>query len=499
MYTSNLLANATTLQGKAGSLAINSGDLLSLNSNAQLFSAKTSDFAAVANIGAAAIANTTVVAQGITGSKRKMIWVNPADSTIYVATSYLSGDFGTKLFRYSPSGVLLQSIILDTTSDTLASPIIAQLSNGNLLVTFIYSTGFIFGFAIVDLNLNIVKTSTSISGTAQTAYYDVIALSGGGFAVCFIGTGGNPYLTIFNNAGTSTFAVTVITGAPSSGVIPKLAQLSNGNIVAGICSQTAAKFVAYYIFSTAGASVVAYTVLSSTGSASISSQTQMDFAVISGFFCFGAFDGLNNRAFVVSNAGALQGAGYSKAGTTTALRVLTDGSNFWMCHCGTAGYVTYVPVTGTNYVDYSVATTSNNMDAAIENNFIIFNVATTNVYIYPITAAGILGAPLSFAPLNSNGGFVALMGDNAILLAASGSGTTTYVVQKYLNASIVGVSQVTLAAGNANTLLQYAMGPGGYPINSILGSVGKTFDHTASNIVANKGVLLGAAVSLRGI
>lgn len=499
MLLSDVLKGGQTLQGKAGPLAINANDLLLTNSNGQLCTVAVSDYAAVANAGAAIVAATTVSSYAAVMSCRKEVFVNPADSSIIVAADTSAGLI---LCKYSGTGALLGSVSFSTASP--GNVAIVQLSNGNLAIFWGTAAGSL-SFAIIDTNLDIIVGSTVIvPGTALiNAYFDVIALSGGGFAVSYSQSGG-VYLAIYTNTGAVTSAGTLIASSPTTTPASRLTQLSSGNIAVAVASTASSDSLGYSIFSAAGASVVGYTILDTT--ANSEGIMYPAIATVSGYFCVGGVDGDGTRAvaYVMSNAGVLQGSPYAYAiggSASTFYKMVTDGTNFEFV---VSGYIAFIPVTGSGYVTTS-AYTAQPMDAVYDRGFIVVTINST-VYAFQILSNGGAQPVASF----SLSGFSAstimtakAVGDFAVLILGLSSSGTLFAIEKYLNASIVGVSQQAVAAGNAGTLVSYAHGGGtgrnGYPCNPILGTVGKGFNHSGSNIVGNTGTMLGNSVALEGI
>lgn len=68
MYISNFLGNQTTLQGIAGSAAINANDLIEINQAGQLQSVKVADYSAISASGTSIVAKTTVAAVANNGA-----------------------------------------------------------------------------------------------------------------------------------------------------------------------------------------------------------------------------------------------------------------------------------------------------------------------------------------------------------------------------------------------------------------------------------------------
>lgn len=500
MLLSDVLKGGQTLQGRAGSLAINANDLLLTNNYGQLYSVNVSDYAAVASAGTTIVANTTVSGAAATMSCRKEVLVNPADASIFVAAA---GSGSLVLYKYSAAGALLGSVNLG--SGIPGNVAVAQLSNGNLAIVWGTASGALT-FAITDTNLNIIIASTVIVPGAAlvNAYFDLIALSGGGFAVSYSQSGG-VYLAIYTNTGGVTSAGALIASSPAATPASRMAQLSNGNIAVAIASTTASNSVGYAVFSAAGSSVVSYTTLDTT------TNTYGIFypviSTVSGYFCIGGIDGAGARAvaYVLSNVGVLQGSPYAQTvGVTlsSVFKLITDGTNFEFV---VAGYIAFIPVTGSGYVTTS-AYSAGAVDAVYDHGIIVVT-TSSNIYVFQMLSSGSaqLLSSFSISGFTTNNYMTArAVGDFSVLiLGLPTTPATLFAVEKYMNTSIVGVSQQTVAAGNSGALVAYRHGGGagknGYPCNAILGTVGKGFNHSAATIVGNTGTMLGNSVALEGI
>lgn len=511
MLLSDMLKGGQTLQGKAGSLATNANDLLLLDARGQLYTANVSDYAAAPNIGAAIVAattlNGTLTPGGATGKYMSVY----SDGSIFIATAASTSNYGCTLYKYNAAGALVGSIVLDSTATVMYTPIILQLSNGNICVIWALNGGAL-KFAILNSTLGIVMSATTI-GTPSSNQYDAVALSGGGFAISSQGASG-AYLTIYSNAGASVLATTLISGTPATGTTTSMLQLSNGNIAIAIGSTVASKALGYAIYSASGSVVVAYAVLNSTATGSTSTYPKI--SAVAGFFCCEIQLSGTSTAYVLSNAGALQGGPCTTAAyATAALDVLTnDGANFWLVTTSASNMILTVaiPTSGTGFVTTTTTAsdTSLQFGVFIERGLMVIVGSSGTGSIVLSINAGLNTTPLasSAAPTNVSSSLGAVQaipaGDFSFVWCTVNSGSgTIFGVWKYLNASIVGVSQQTVAAGNTGALISYSHGGGtgknGYATNPVIGTLGKSFNHSAANIVGNQGTILGNAVALEGI
>lgn len=485
------------LAAKAGNFAIKKNDLVVLRgSPARVFPAETSDYAAVAAAGSSAVALTTVSSIGTQFETRNRGVVDPATGDIFIADTYLTGPVGCQIWKYNSAGTLQRSLILDSATTGNTNYVqIRFLANGNLLVFWCnVATPYTLFFAIVDKNLQVVVAKTTIASAATNPQLnaDCLPLSGGGFAVVWSHAGVGDYFTIRDNAGAVVYAATLIAGAPtnssgnSNGPRHKLAELSNGNIFVGINdTNDPSNGLRYTIFSPTGAIVKAFTTINASGSGAYP-----EIAVMPGFVLLSN----NANAYVLNNAGTIQGGAVAlTSGSTT--RVVTDGSYFWVFQSASGLVMKRIPTTGTNIITNTLAGFGTiTGDVFIERGtFVAFDGA--NSYVISVDAAGFPTLLASNVFLASMMQTIGAIGD----FCAIGFQVGKFQITKYLSASIFGVSQSDIPAGNEGALVTVIAGIGGYPTNSIKGSVGKAFDHTGASIVGNKGAMYLDSVLLKGL
>jgi len=505
MLLSDFLKNGTTLQGPAGVNAINANDLLLLNAAGKLYPVAVSDYAASANIATTLIASTAVSSFVLNNYSRKEIFASPIDGGLYLSFPVTTSNCGIGVAKYNSAGTLVKSLTIDSTAScSLQGSAVQQLSNGNILVSWCFQGGANAGtwFAIYDQLLTQVVAPTKIGTNA--VYHDSLPLSGGGFAIAFQAAGGMQ-IGIYSNTGAVVSALANVTSSPTSGSAPRLAQLSNGNVAIAICSTVAGNALGHAIVTAAGAGVLNYTVLNA---ATIASTAWPEIAAAAtGFYACAIADGTNTKGYVLNNAGAVQGAAFSVANTNVEsstnkyIRMLTDGSAFWLVNTGSGGnIVVYMPTTGTNYISNASAGMTNG-DAFIDRGNLVLFPGGGSVTPYLMNSNGTISALTTSTGLSLTPYCIARPAGDFTILLCSGSqaGGMSFGLTKYQNAAIVGVSQGTVAAGNPGTTVPFSMGPGGYPCNAVGGTLGKAFDHTATNIVANKGTILNTSVSLKGI
>jgi hypothetical protein len=494
---SNFIKNGANLTAKAGSDAINANDVLAIANNA-LWPCANTDFACVANQGAATLASTTVSANAVSTILRNAIAYQPSDGSTFVVQSFNSTADGCRVSKYLSSGALFGTLVLDNNSTALTvAPQIAQLSNGNYVAVWGVTSSNIF-YAIFDQYLNQVVGKTAID--TLDANFHLIALSAGGFAVAY--SKNNPFIAVYANDGSVVKSGAALTNAAIFGasVLVTAAQITNGNIAIAIGTSTAAKLLGYAIVTAAGANVLQCTMIDSGGS-SVNNGVYARALSGGGFVIAAVLQG-RQGAYVYNAAGALQGGGYTDTQSVTngIGKLLTDGVNAYFVYTNTAGNtatIAFIPPNGTGFVVSTIGVAAgfvNQFDAIFDRGNIVM-AGGGAAYVMTPVASGAIPYSQTFSVTAGSATGIKATGDFGFMGLFAG----TLAGYKYANASICGISQQSLAAGNAGTVIPFTMGPGGYPANPLTGTVGKAFDHSASNIVANKGVLLSNGASLKGI
>ena len=499
MYISDFTNGTQTLQGKVGSLAINANDVLELNHFGRLYTAAVSDYAASGNVGNAIVAATTVGVSCVVDA-RKAVIKNPVDGSVFIGSLV---SIAPTLFKFSTAGALLGNVTLDVGGENI---ILQLLTNGNVLAVWGTAAGTL-SFSVWDTNLNnVVPLTVVASGTTLiTAYFDALALSGGGFALAYgLSTGAT--LAIYTNTGGVTAAPATVSGTPTAGIATKLCQQSGGNLAIAISSTAASHAAGHAIYSVAGVMILAYTNLSA---GSNSAQMYPEISAIANYYCVAGYDGTNSVAYVLNNAGTLQGAPFSFASsvtTSSVYQLLNDGTNFeFITRSGGVTALVFIPTTGTGYVTTLLGSIASGPIAAFYEHESIILEDNGVVNVLSLSASGSASIVLTFslaAAFGTPAWITALpVGDFAFLVfnLTATAGAATYAIYKYMDTAIVGISQSTIAAGNSGAIVNYSMGPGGFQCNAVTGTIGKSFDHSATNIIGNKGTILGNSVSLKGI
>jgi hypothetical protein len=493
--------------------AINQYDLVEMGPDGLAWPCSVTDYAKVANQGSTVVAETTVstlIPTGAASPLRQAVYQEPTKKNLYIAAAQNSSN-GIVIYKYAPGGALIGSIALDSSANALYSPKIQALSTGNLLVTWVAAASGNITFAIIDINLAVIKSATTIEAANQQNY-DSLALSGGGFAVSYLKQGTvTERLAIYDNTGAVASAAATIqtwTGTPGP-VTVKLAQLSNGNIVIACGSGYTTTVGTYFaIYNTAGVQQVAFTNIDTQATSPV------ELAVMTGFWIIlNVSSGGNLAAHVLSNAGAVQGTPLSLSASVSsnAFRALTDGVNFFVVYNAASGFnflVALVTTGGVLSLTYTggTTTTAANCDAFIERGrlvvltnqdnspvqwaFFVVNLstgvlekATTNIG----TAAAATGSDARVIP---GGDFTFIA-----LYANTSSAALKFFIGKYQNSGIQGPSGTSVAAGS-NTYVR--TGAVTSVINQLLGSPSLTVDHSAANIPGRKGAIGAQGVVFTG-
>jgi hypothetical protein len=516
------LSSFLNLPSLIAGYAIAIKDLVLFGPMGRAYPAVRTDYAVVANAGAAVVAQASIIAT-TTPRGRHAVYVD-TDGSIYVANPYSTLN-GTKIYKYSAMGLLLGTLDIDTAAADMCPMKIGKLSNGDFVVTS-HNAG-ILQFAIFTAKLVLVAgptTGGTMEGPANKAEcYDMITLSGGGFAWCYTNNSvtTDTRLAIFSNTGSVVYAATTV-GVIASGIsgFYAMVQLSNGNIViAKNNTNGGTQGIYYMIRSNVGASVLAITYeVVTTGSyvPLISAMTNN--------FCIATHDSTNVLAYVYNLAGTRQGAGMSVASSQVwgaanyRAKLLNDGTQFWLLANLTASstyiWVSKIPAGGTNYVNTmtDIATGQAVLDAFIDtysgllviaraggasaelNKVATYNL-TTGTTIENLTGYGT-------APTTNSGTSLAAVqagGDFAMVSVYDYSSTSgNYIcVTKFASSAIVGVAGGAAAAA-ATVYVQEAVGT--YANNLIVGTGTKAFDHTTgTNIQGNKGTAGINGSTMRGM
>ncbi|MGO4379753.1 hypothetical protein [Pseudoduganella sp. RAF53_2] len=504
---SQIFKNGQALQAKAGPLAINQNDVVALGGYPfGLYPVQVGDYAAVAAAGSSAVALTTYSSFGRnTSYQRNRAVLDPTDGSLFIADTYLTGPTGCQIWKYSYSGALIAATILDSTSTGTQNDVqMGYLSNGNIIVFWAnIATPYTLYFAIVDKALNVIVAKTAIASTGTNPQNSphMLPLSGGGFAVVYCNSGDGSYFTIRDSAGNIVKAPVKMAGmtAPTSGNGNgprfKMAQLSNGNIVVASIDTFVVNQLQYMIYDTAGNVIVAYTALVSGSGNSTANNSVPEISVLPGYFCIASAGG---KGYVFSNANAQQGAAIAlnNASNGYGSVLINDGQYFWFgtyVSSPAAFWLTRISTAGA-VVATATPAAETVIDMFFDRGGALVMCSGTNAYVFTLNANGVPTLVTSSA-FSMTQQAIGNVGDFCVIGLQQGK----FNVVKYLSASIFGIAQTAVAAGNAGALVTVNEGPGGYITNEIRGSVGKSYDHSSASPPGNKGVLFINSTTLKGI
>lgn len=498
-------------------LAVN--DLVLTGPTGKGYPANTIDYAAIGNGATQIVAQTSDGSPLLHGGRYGVL--QGADGAIYFTTPY-SSNAGCKVTRYKADGTGAVTVTISTDANPLVSPFLLQLTNGNMAVVYGLGTAPIaWRRAIINPSLGIVLADSAIEngyGTNPRGMH-AVALSGGGFAVCYHYATNDTLqrLVVYDNAGTAIVGPASIhtwTGSINA-VRTNMVQLSNGNLAIAcnsMCSTSQGTYHAIHNAAT-GATVKAMTQLATLATTS----NKPDLSTFGSTYCVARCDdGVNWKAWVLDLAGNVQGAGYtstSAAGSNyNQSKLMNDGVAYYLvASIDGAASVLKLPITGTGYVRTAVSAITASVtsrDAFIErgmlvlvqcmsstnkNNYVVIDLAT----LVAMTTATDFGA----APASANNGafMTAIPGGDFTFIAVfdvSGNASSSMYVGKYANSSVAGVALAAAATGSTVTL---AEGIGTYDINPIKGVSAKAFDHSSATIIGNKGTLTLNAALLKGL
>jgi hypothetical protein len=289
---------------------------------------------------------------------------HPENGDVYYVSNYYFGGAGVgglvlnRCSSWGNANAIYRPV--DTAGIARASDRMFWLSNGNICVVWQLNGGDL-KFAIYDRALNQVVAPTAIATPASDGFFDAHPLAGGGFAACWLGAAGAQKLAIFDNAGgvvTPAATIQNWAGAVDTSLGVKMAELSNGNLAIAFASRFGGSKGLYAgVWSPVGAQVVAPALLYAPAAQPVAFP---EIAVLPGFFAVAQADTVNTKVFVLSNAGAVQGAAYSNAvGTGAAeltIKLVAGDGEFWLACQPGAGQIMFValPTSGAGYADYKV-------------------------------------------------------------------------------------------------------------------------------------------------
>jgi hypothetical protein len=518
--------SGTLLQLNAGSAAISSGDLVEIGGpGSHCYSAQTTDYAAVPTAGVI-VPPASFVGNATTGMSKQQI-ERDGEGNIFMLGVNASGCL--TVFKQSPVGARLGSVVLDTDTTGVFTPLLLKLSNGAFAAVYARASGGLYQ-VVFDSGMNLVNIPTAIvdeKSSTNTVYHAACALAAGGFAVVYQSFNAlSVNVQVLNNAGVQTLSETLVqtmSGTPSI-VWLSVKQLSNSNLVVAIRGAMTPVGTSFNIITTGGASVVSNTVVDATSGVGFLSVD-----VMTSYFAIATANGAHLIAGVYSNAGVLQGSPFSVVNTlnyTTyrQMHLINDGAQFWLTWIGSANAgvnVTQLPIAGSGYLTVTALcaqtiTSTYALDTALINGLLVCFCASTTTagqywlaiglpdasigaaQPYLVTAAQALGVGAqttgcSFPRIISGGDFTAIFA-----YEQSNAAATFYAVQKLMPTAIVGVSQSTVGANTTNSLVSvYAPIDGGSsPINTLLGTGGLTFNHNMAEPSGAAGQLYSSGVTM---
>lgn len=520
------LTLGNNLKAKSSRFALAVNDLVYMTNQGTLFTVASTAWASPAgattggnNAGSALIAETLINGSNTTSINindvKSAIFVNPADQSLIV----LSSDSSATVFigKYSSAGALVGAQInIGVAGPTSAGAFnIIQLSNGNI-AAFWQTGNNNQAFAIFDTDLRQIVGRTVLVGPAvsgsSTNWIHAIALSGGGFAVAISSGAGifSVFFGIYSNAGVAVLAMASIAGSSFDTNISKCAEMSNGNIAVVTSSITINQGLSLATFTPAGAAVLARTVIDTN-----SGVATPEISAVPGFLALGFSASGSIRITVVNNAGAVQGVPSVAAvsfAANTALKIRTDGTNFWLAYVSGTNVVTIqrIGVTG-GASSIFTALTANAIDAIqdffVERDLLMF-AFSNRIYAISLRADGTASILTSSTPpttLPSAAANVAhtfkAAGDFTMVAysVVDATNAARFRVWRYLDVAILGVCQTAVAAGNPGTLVTVSTGPVAIATNPLTGPGARAFDHSGGLVPGNKGSLLQNSAALKGL
>jgi hypothetical protein len=551
MGTSDSIKNGQLNILNAGAGVLATRNLVSIGGPGnEAWAVGTIDYAAVgtaSNI----LAQTSINASATPGAARMPV-VRDALGNIYTLGTNSSGN--AVVYKTSPKGVLLGSLVLDGAATSVNTPKLLPLSNGTFAAVYARAAGVLY-FATFDAALDIITGPTTVGTeyhSTNLVYHDAVALSGGGFAIAFQSSAGTAVnLVTVNNAGTVTLAATSIQTLASTAAQEYLLirQLASGNLQ-----------VAMRGAMTSGGNAGTSLVIVTTGGAAAFGPTNVDNTATLGFLemtvlaggtsAIAVANGTNLKCGVYNASGALVGSQFSVADTLNSVaypqvRLTNDGSNYWLAYFGSAANgvnVVQIPAAGAStgvsqngFASATFSTSTFALDAAIINGLLVVFAASSSTsgqywltiglpdaslgIVEPYLRTGATSFGTAAATTGSNwpsilsggGGLYggtspptnypqnpSYCGDwTAILVYDQQNTAATYMgIVKVEASSIVGVVYGSgVAAGNNGASVSVNPGAGSYPATMLAGTPGTSFDHSANIPAGNKGSIFQQGVA----
>lgn len=501
--------SGTTFNMKAG-VDSPAGSLMCIGADGLGYPAQTADYAIKTGAFDSVIASTTVVS-GAPGHSDRANILQAANGDIIIASAYYTSGapYGIALYRYTASGALQGSVLIESNNTTCYDPQMYMLSNGNIVVS--YSETANLRFAVVTQALAVVKAATQVEALGGS--HRLTALSGGGFMLAWhdkaVATNYN--LSVFDNAGAVVSQKAVIRTITGGTIYTRGAQLSNGNVAMLIVANN----ISYVgIVSPLGAVVLPFSAADAlTGSA-------VDINALPGYFALvGRENGSSSlKMRIYSNAGVQQGATAlfpTSTSSPTGARIVNDGANFWLAYHSSTTVQNLARVTTSAEVSNWVIEPNSPFTTVSRTGFDMFYERGRLVIlaIDPPTQGG-SGAGYTLIVFNirslivesvvkngdlvfgaSNEMFRMIPGGDFTFIVAGVNGYTAFYARRYSAASIVGVAATSAETGGQLSVYTQL---GTYGLNALKGSPSKAFDHSAASIPGNKGNLLNYGVVLKG-
>lgn len=514
---------------------ITSNDILQLGQDGRVYPVDNKDYAEVANctygIGQTSVSTGQIVAHtqvvgAVTNAIYRQALLRGDDGSIYTLTSQNNAG-GLMLSKYSASGALLSKVDIDTTSTAYAGLQMFFLSSGDICACAAYTSGYTVKFAIFgSQNLTFIKPLTIVS-TSTSGYFGACALSQGGFALVLQPSGINSMqsqLSTYDSVGNVVLApVAIWTRTGTSGTqYHNMQQLSDGNLIVTSNSLNTVSSIGIFhgIVTTSGGSVLPFTNLD--GASPYDGHCEL--SVMDGYYALSKINSSSYyKVWIFNNGGTLQGNAFNSSpgtstGATLRQKLLNDGHYFYfiwsMSSSGGVVQLTKLPVSGTGYTTTNITTSPTSqydsyIDAFYENGMIVCVAAPASgaacpvVFVINVDTGLLIGKSLTTIGVvaTNNAGMCYRIipgGDFSFICMYeyTGPASTNLCVGKYASTAILGVAQQSASAGD---IVRVAGVAGAYASNFVRVSASKAFDHSATNIIGNKGTMLTYGVVLKGL
>jgi hypothetical protein len=504
---------------KVGAVAISAGDTVAIGPRGKAFRANRTDYASVANKGSTVLAQTQVLDTAGTSyaatQQGRIPTAKFSDGGIYAflatitAGGSISGTMSAAKFNADGTTRTATTPSYVNNNTSLDGIRLAILTND--LPVFLQ--GNITGGAGAGIYVSYNGGANTAIGTTAaltaSSTMDLIALSGGGYAIAIM-DGGSAKLVIYDNTGTVVSALQTV-GALASANVLRLAQLANGNIMVAGLNGSAGGGIYTAVYSVLGAVVTAWGV----SQALVSYVTTMELVVTSAGIHAIVVNptGTKVTGVVIPAAGGAATATYASTISITraefALRAFADATYVYI----TTNTAAVIKATLAGVINATLTSTGSNsltsVDACYDaaNNVMAIatqGATTASVTVVDLDSMVVVGTSLALLTLASAtaGASIGIidLGDLFCGLVCdkllTSHNQSLITLAKYADTAILGGAAADAAVGS---LASVSTAPGFYGVGTgavLKGAAEKPFNHAGASIPGVRGLVTNGGVSI---